>query len=79
LKLPGKAGQRRNAIKAVNDSGKPMLSLVASTLAFFVFGYFIKRWADENDIPRGMTRNVAIFVVALALAYAAAWLVEKLV
>jgi len=56
-----------------------MLSLVVSTIAFFVFGYFIKRWADENDIPRGMTRNISIFVVALALAYATAWLVEKLV
>jgi hypothetical protein len=56
-----------------------MLSLVVSTLAFFVFGYFIKRWADENDIPKGMTRNVSIFVVALALAYGAAWLVEKVI
>lgn len=54
-----------------------MLSLVVSTLAFFVFGYFIKRWADENDIPKGMTRNISIFVVALALAYGVAWLVDK--
>jgi VIT1/CCC1 family predicted Fe2+/Mn2+ transporter len=56
-----------------------MLSLVVSTLAFFVFGYFIKRWADENDIPKGMTRNISIFVAALALAYGVAWLVEKVV
>ena len=54
-----------------------MLSLVVSTIAFFVFGYFIKRWADENDIPKGMTRNISIFVAALALAYATAWLVDK--
>ena len=54
-----------------------MLSLVVSTIAFFVFGYFIKRWADENDIPKGMTRNISIFVAALALAYGAAWLVDK--
>ena len=56
-----------------------MLSLVVSTVAFFVFGYFIKRWADENDIPQGMTRNVAVFAVALALSYAVAWLVDKIV
>jgi len=25
-----------------------MLSLAVSTVAFFVFGYFLRRWADEN-------------------------------
>ena len=54
-----------------------MLSLVISTIAFFVFSYFVKRWADENDLPRGMTRSVAIFVVAAALAYGVGWLVER--
>jgi VIT1/CCC1 family predicted Fe2+/Mn2+ transporter len=56
-----------------------MLSLVVSTLAFFVFGYFIKRWADDNDIPKGMTRNISIFVLALALSYAVAWLIDKVI
>jgi len=54
-----------------------VLSLVISTIAFFVFSYFVKRWADENDLPRGMTRSVAIFVVAAALAYGVGWLVER--
>jgi VIT1/CCC1 family predicted Fe2+/Mn2+ transporter len=56
-----------------------VLSLVVSTIAFFVFGYFIKRWADDNDIPKGITRNISVFVVALALAYGTAWLVDKVV
>jgi VIT1/CCC1 family predicted Fe2+/Mn2+ transporter len=56
-----------------------MLSLVVSTIAFFVFGYFLKRWADENDIPKGTTRSISIFVAALALAYGVAWLVDRLV
>jgi hypothetical protein len=56
-----------------------MLSLAVSTAAFFVFGYFLRRWADENDVPKGMTRNISIFVVALALAYGVAWLVNMLV
>ena len=54
-------------------------SLVASTIAFFVASYFIKRWMEENDIPRGMTRSVTIFVLAVALAYGAGWLVEHIV
>jgi hypothetical protein len=54
-------------------------SLVASTIAFFVASYFIKRWMEENDMPRGMTRSVTIFVLAVALAYGAGWLVEHIV
>ena len=56
-----------------------MASIVVSTIAFFVFSFFIKRWADQNELPRGMTRNISIFVAALALSYAVAWLVDKLV
>ena len=56
-----------------------MLSLVVSAIAFFVISYFIKRWADDNDIPKGMTRNVSILVVAVALSYGVAWMVDKVV
>ena len=53
-----------------------LLSLVVSTIAFFVASYFIKRRFDEMDLPRGMTRNVTIFVLALAVAYGVAWVVD---
>jgi len=54
-------------------------NLIVSTLAFFAASYFIKRWADDNDFPKGMTRNASIFVAALAVAYAAAWLVDLII
>ena len=54
-----------------------MLSLISSTVAFFFASYFIKRWADNNDLPRGMTRSLGIFVLALAFAYGVAWFVDK--
>ena len=50
-------------------------SLVVSTIAFFVASYFIKRWMDENDIPKGMTRSISIFALALAVSYGVGWLV----
>lgn len=56
-----------------------MLSIVISTLAFFVAGYFLKRWARDNDFPKGMTLNVTLFVAAIGIAYGAAWLVDKIV
>jgi hypothetical protein len=56
-----------------------ILSLVVSTIAFFAASYFIKRQFDEMDLPRGMTRNVTIFVLALGAAYGAAWIVDLVV
>ena len=53
-------------------------NILVSTVAFFVTTYFAKRWADENDLPRGMTRGAAIFAVGLAVAYGAGWLVDLL-
>ena len=54
-------------------------SLLASTVVFFAASYFIKRWMEANEIPKGMTRSIAIFVLAVALAYGVGWLVEHIV
>ncbi len=54
-----------------------MLSLVVSTVAFFVASYYLKGWADDNDIPKGMTRNVSVAVAAIAVAYVIGWLIDK--
>ena len=56
-----------------------MLSIVISTIAFFVVSYYLKRWADDNDIPKGITRSICIFILAIALAYGVAWVVDKVV
>ncbi len=56
-----------------------VLNLIVSTIAFLAMSYFAKRWADDNDLPKGMTRGAAIFAVALAVAYGAAWLVDHLI
>jgi len=50
-------------------------SLIVSTIAFFTASYFVKGWMDENDIPKGMTRSVTIFVLAAAVSYGVGWLV----
>ena len=56
-----------------------MLSLVVSTIAFFVASHFIRRWADSNDFPKGMSLSISIFVAALAVSYGVAWLVDAVV
>ena len=52
-----------------------IFELIVSTIAFFVAAYFIKRWMDENDFPKGMTRSLTIFVLATAVSYGVGWLV----
>ena len=53
-----------------------MLSLVVSTVAFFVAAYFIKRYLNGMDIPKGMTRSIVVFTLALAISYGVALVVE---
>jgi O-antigen/teichoic acid export membrane protein len=53
-------------------------SLVASTVAFFVASYFIKRWLEDNDIPKGMTRGLLAFSLALAVSYGVGWVVQHI-
>jgi predicted PurR-regulated permease PerM len=53
-----------------------MLSIVVSTIAFFVAAYFIKRWLDDMGIPKTMTRNVVVFVAAALVSYGVAFVVD---
>ena len=46
-----------------------MLSIVLSTIAFFVASFYLRRYLDNMDIPKGMTRGTLIFVIALLIAY----------
>ena len=55
-----------------------MIGIVVSTIAFLVFSYYIKRWADDNDLPKGMTRSISILVLAAVLAYGVAWFVDRM-
>jgi hypothetical protein len=45
--------------------------IVVSTIAYFVAAFFIKRQFDDMDIPRGTTRSMLVFALALGAAYAA--------
>lgn len=53
-----------------------MVSLVVSTIAFFVASYFLKKQFDEMDIPKGMVRGFTIFVLAAAISYGVAWVID---
>jgi hypothetical protein len=53
-----------------------MLSIVLSTVAFFLAAYFIKRYLEDMGIPKSMTRGVLVFCLALIISYGVAWIVD---
>ncbi len=53
-----------------------MLSLVFGTIAFFVASYFVRRYLNEIGIPKTLVRGLVVFVLALAVAYGAAFIAD---
>ena len=53
-----------------------MLSFVLSTIAFVVASFFVKRYLDDMEIPKGITRSIVIFVGAALIAYGTAFVVD---
>jgi len=53
-----------------------MLILILSTITFFVASYYIKRYFDDANIPKGLTRSTLIFSLALAISYGVAVVVD---
>jgi hypothetical protein len=55
-----------------------MLSIVISTVAFFVVRYYVNRYLDGLDIPRTFTRSTVAFCAAALIAYIVAFAVDWL-
>ena len=53
-----------------------MLSLIVSTVAYFVASYYLKRYLDRLEAPPGFTRNALTFCAALLIAYGVAAAVD---
>lgn len=53
-----------------------MLSLIVSTVAYFIASHFIKRYLDDIEAPRGFTRSALTFCAAALIAYGVACLVD---
>lgn len=46
-----------------------MWNLIISTLAFILAAWYIRRYLDAQEMPKGMTRSLLVFV----LAYVVSW------
>ncbi len=48
-----------------------MWNLIISTIVFFVAAWYIRRYLDEQGLPRGMTRNMLVFLLASVVSWGA--------
>jgi len=53
-----------------------MPNLIISTIVFFVAAWFVNRYLDEQEIPKGMTRGVLVFVLASLVSWGAGAMVD---
>lgn len=53
-----------------------MLSLIVSTVAYFIASHYIKRSLDRIGAPPGFTRSALIFCAAVLIAYGVAFIVD---
>lgn len=53
-----------------------LLSLIISTIVFFVAAGYFKRRLDEMEIPKGMTRGILVFTLAASVSWAVAAVVN---
>ncbi len=55
-----------------------LLDLILSTIAFFVAVHYLRRYLDDMEVRKGMTRSILIFVLASVASTAVSSVVEKL-
>jgi hypothetical protein len=59
-----------------------MWNLVISTIVFFIAAWYIRRYLEEQGVPKGMTRGLLVFTLAYAVSWGAGeavnWVQEKI-
>ena len=50
-------------------------NIIISTIVFVIAAWWIRRYLDEQGLPKGMTRGLVVFV----LAYVVSWVSGELV
>jgi hypothetical protein len=59
-----------------------MWNLVISTIVFFIAAWYIRRYLEEQGVPKGMTRGLLVFILAYAVSWGAGeavnWVQEKI-
>jgi hypothetical protein len=59
-----------------------MWNLIISTIVFFIAAWYIRRYLEEQGIPKGTTRGILVFAFASLVSWGAGegvdWTQEKM-
>jgi hypothetical protein len=55
-----------------------MWNLVISTIVFFIVAWYLNRYCDKQDIPKGTARSLSVFMLAYLLSWGSGELVDWL-
>ena len=53
-----------------------MWNLIISTIVFFIAAWYVRRYLEEQGIPKGLTRGTLVFVLASMVSWGAGELVD---
>ena len=53
-----------------------MWNLIISIIVFFIAVWYIRRYLDEMEIPKGMTRSILVFSLASLVSWSAGEIVD---
>jgi 4-amino-4-deoxy-L-arabinose transferase-like glycosyltransferase len=53
-----------------------MWNLILSTAAFLVAAWYLRRYLDEQGVPKGMTRGMLVLVLASVVSWATGEVVD---
>ena len=51
-------------------------NIIISTIVFVIAAWWIRRWLDEQGLPKGITRGLLVFMLAYMFAWGAGKLVD---
>jgi hypothetical protein len=51
-------------------------NLIISTIVFFIAAGYIRRYLDEQGLPKGMTRGLLVFALAYLMSWGAGEIVD---
>lgn len=57
-------------------------NLIISTIVFFIAAWYLHRYLEQREIPKGMTRSLLVFLLASIVSWGAGemadWTEEKI-
>ncbi len=53
-----------------------MWNLIVSTVVFFIAVWYIRRYLDEQGIPKGVTRGTLVFILAFMASWGAGAVID---